>query len=62
MKCLAIMLFHNDKDIVEEQIQHMTDNKHDIIIFNHNSTDNTQQIIDKLAKEYKNIVKSIQRI
>lgn len=44
-KCLAILLFHNEEDLVQEQIDYWTKNKHDIIIFNHNSNDNTQNII-----------------
>ena len=47
-KCLAVLLFHNDEDIVEDQIKyykHM--NRHHLIVFNHNSNDNTSNIINK---------------
>ena len=47
LKCLAVMLFHNDEDLVEDQIEHMTNNNHDIIIFDHCSTDGTRDIIEK---------------
>ena len=43
---LAVILFHNDEEIVTEQIEHMIKNKHDIIIFNHNSNDKTQELIE----------------
>ena len=43
---LAVILFHNDQEIVNEQIEHMINNKHDIIIFNHNSNDKTQELIE----------------
>ena len=54
---LAVILFHNDEEIVEEQINHMLFNKHDIIIFNHNSTDNTEELIKKKANEHSEIKK-----
>ncbi len=54
---LAVILFHNDEEIVEEQINHMLSNKHDIIIFNHNSTDNTGDLIKKKANEHSEIKK-----
>lgn len=51
IKCLAVLLFHNDEDLVEEQINYYKYlNNHDLIVFNHNSTDNTSNIIEK----YKN--------
>lgn len=47
MKLLSVLLFHNDEDIVEDQIRYYHDlNKHDLIVFNHNSNDNTQNIIN----------------
>ena len=45
MKVLAILLFHNDEDIVKEQIEYMISNNHDIIIFDYSSTDNIYHII-----------------
>ena len=47
MKCLAVMLFHNDEDLVEDQLDHMISNNHDIIVFDHCSTDTTRDIIAK---------------
>ena len=54
---LAVILFHNDQEIVNEQIEHMINNKHDIIIFNHNSNDKTQELIEVASKKYKEIIK-----
>jgi hypothetical protein len=45
MKCLAVMLFHNDEDLIEDQIYYMLKNNHDILVFDHNSTDNSREII-----------------
>ena len=57
-KFLAVILFHDDEEIVEEQINYMIYNNHDIIIFNHNSKDNTQDIINKLSKKHSEIIKT----
>tara|TARA_B100000886_G_C20385044_1_gene475642 strand:+ start:374 stop:1261 length:888 start_codon:yes stop_codon:yes gene_type:complete len=57
-KFLAVILFHNDEHLVEEQVNYMIDNKHDIIIFNHNSNDETQNIIDDLSKKHSRIIKT----
>ena len=54
---LAVILFHNDQEIVNEQIEHMINNKHDIIIFNHNSNDKTQELIEMASEKYKEIIK-----
>ena len=40
-KCLAVLLFHNDEDIIRDHINYYIQNNHDIIVFNHNSSDNT---------------------
>ena len=55
---LAVILFHNDEEIVTEQIEHMIKNKHDIIIFNHNSNDKTQELIEIESKKHKEIIKT----
>ena len=47
MKCLAVILFHNDEDLVEDQLDHMIANNHDILVFDHCSTDRTREIIEK---------------
>ena len=56
-KFLAVILFHNDEHLVEEQVNYMINNNHDIIIFNHNSNDKTQDIIDDLSKKHSKIIK-----
>lgn len=52
---LAVMLFHNDEHLVEEQIEHMLSNDHDIIIFNHNSCDRTQELIDTAKDKHERV-------
>ena len=46
IKCLAVLLFHNDEDLVEDQINYYGNaNKHELIVFNHNSSDKTSKLI-----------------
>ena len=47
-KCLTVLLFHNDEDLVESQVKYYKKNNQDIIIFNHCSTDDTTSIINSL--------------
>lgn len=48
INCLAVLLFHNDEDLVADQIKYYKyDNKHDLIVFNHNSSDNTSNELQK---------------
>lgn len=48
-KCLGICLFYNDEDIVEDAILHLLKNNHEVVVWNHGSTDNTQAMIDKFS-------------
>lgn len=50
MKALALVLFHDDEDIVIPQLNYMIQNNHDIIVFSHNSVDKT----DELIKNFNN--------
>ncbi len=50
-KCLTVLLFHNDEDIISDQIEYYgIKNKQDLIVFNHNSNDNTGNIITSHQK------------
>ena len=52
IRCLAVLLFHNDEDLVADQIEYYKyKNNHDIIVFNHNSTDNTKYNIEKYSDD-----------
>jgi len=49
---LTVLLFHNDEDIIEDQIKYYKyDNYQDIIVFNHNSNDSTSKIINNFKKD-----------
>lgn len=48
-RCLAICLFFNDDDLVDDALAHMLDNNHDLIVWDHGSSDGTAAAIDRFA-------------
>jgi hypothetical protein len=54
IKCLTVLLFHNDEDLIEDQIDYYGNiNKNDLIVFNHNSSDQTSELIEKNKDKIK---------
>lgn len=52
-RCLGICLFYNDDDIVDDAITHLLENNHDVIVWDHGSTDGTSTAIDRYAGQIK---------
>lgn len=48
-RCLAICLFFNDDDIVEDALTHMLENNHELVVWDHGSDDGTAAAIDRFA-------------
>lgn len=46
-RCLAIALFYNDDDIVADHLKHMLENNHDVVVWDHGSSDGTAGILDQ---------------
>lgn len=46
-KCLCVLLCYNDSDVLDDVIEHMLKNRHDIIAWDHGSDDETSIILDK---------------
>jgi glycosyltransferase involved in cell wall biosynthesis len=46
-RCLAVCLFYNDDDIVEDAIKHLLENNHELVVWDHGSSDRTAEEIDK---------------
>jgi len=51
-RCLCALLCYNDGDILEDVILHMLKNRHDIVVWNHGSDDNTAAILDKYSSKF----------
>jgi len=52
MKALGIGLFYNDEDIVRDNIEHLLENNHDLIVWDHGSTDRTSEILDEYNEHF----------
>ncbi len=50
-RCLAIALFYNDDDIAADHLRHMLDNNHDVVAWDHGSTDGTSAVLDQFKGE-----------
>lgn len=48
-RCLAICLFYNDEDLVEDALTHLLENNHDLIVWDHGSSDGTAAALDRFA-------------
>lgn len=54
-KCLGVLLCYNDADILEDVMDHLISNKHDLVVWNHGSDDDTAAILDKYKKYFLEI-------
>lgn len=46
-RCLCVLLCYNEADVLEDLINHMLTNHHDIVVWDHGSNDGTAEILDK---------------
>jgi glycosyltransferase involved in cell wall biosynthesis len=51
-RCLGIGLFYNDDDMVRDALEHLLENNHDLIIWDHGSTDRTAAILDEYNEHF----------
>src|SRR5579872_1460307 len=61
LKLLGVLLCYNDADILEDVLQHLLDNNHDLVVWDHGSDDGTSLILDKFQSglaERRNIPRS----
>jgi hypothetical protein len=50
-KLLGVLLCYNDGDILEDAIQHLLDNNHHVVVWNHGSTDETADVLARMRSE-----------
>jgi hypothetical protein len=50
---LGICLFYNDDDIVTDAIQHLLENNHDLVVWDHGSNDHTAQVLDRFDRHIR---------
>jgi glycosyltransferase involved in cell wall biosynthesis len=44
---LCVLLCYNDGDVIEDVIRHMLENRHDIVVWDHGSDDDTPEVLDR---------------
>lgn len=57
-KALGVLLCYNDGDILEDSLAYLLSNEHDLVVWDHGSTDNTPDILEKYKDklvEYKKV-------
>lgn len=46
-RALGVLLCYNDADILEDQIEYLLSQNHDLIVWDHGSDDGATEILDK---------------
>jgi Glycosyl transferase family 2 len=55
LRCLGILLCFNDGDLLEESISYLLDQNHDLIAWDHGSTDETPGILERFRPHLREI-------
>jgi len=51
LRCLGVLLCYNDGDLLEESISYLLEQDHDLVIWDHGSTDETPAVLERLRNE-----------
>jgi len=51
LRCLGVLLAFNDGDLLEESITHLLGEHHDLIVWDHGSTDQTAEILERFRSD-----------
>jgi hypothetical protein len=54
-RLLGVLLCYNDGDFLADAIEHLLDNDHDLIVWNHGSTDETASVLDRLRGDLREV-------
>src|SRR5438270_13770524 len=49
-KLLGALLCYNDGDLLEDSIRYLLEQKHDLVVWDHGSTDETPAVIEQFRK------------
>jgi glycosyltransferase involved in cell wall biosynthesis len=55
LRCLGILLCFNDGDLLEESISYLLGQNHDVIAWDHGSTDETPAILERFRSELREL-------
>jgi hypothetical protein len=54
-RCLGVLLCYNDGDLLEESISYLLGQEHDLVIWDHGSTDETPALLDRFRGDCREI-------
>jgi glycosyltransferase involved in cell wall biosynthesis len=54
-RCLGVLLCYNDGDLLEESIAYLLDQSHDVIAWDHGSTDETPAVLERFRPHLREI-------
>ena len=55
LRCLGVLLCYNDGDLLEESISYLLDQNHDLIAWDHGSTDETPSVLERFRRHCREI-------
>jgi glycosyltransferase involved in cell wall biosynthesis len=55
LRCLGVLLCYNDGDLLEESIAYLVEQNHDLIAWDHGSTDNTPEVLAAVRSELREV-------
>ena len=47
LRCLGVLLCYNDGDLLEESIRYLLEQNHDLVVWDHGSTDETPAVLER---------------
>ena len=55
VRCLGVLLCYNDGDLLEESITYLLDQNHDLIAWDHGSTDETPSVLERFRPHFREL-------
>jgi glycosyltransferase involved in cell wall biosynthesis len=55
LRCLGVLLCFNDGDLLEESISHLVEQNHELIAWDHGSTDETPAVLERFRPHFREI-------
>jgi len=55
LPCLGVLLCYNDGDLLEESISYLLDQNHDLVVWDHGSTDETPAVLERFRRDCREI-------
>jgi glycosyltransferase involved in cell wall biosynthesis len=61
-RLLGVLLCYNDADILPDCIEHLLNNNHDLVVWNHGSTDETAQVLERYRPHLRELREISRRV